>query len=243
MELIPAIDIRRGKCVRLVQGDPDQETTYQADPIEVAREYAQTGVTRIHLVDLDGAIDDETSNDVIVREIVEDVDVETELGGGIRTPERIDFWLNTGVTQVILGTAAVRDPLLVRNMVERYGAERLIIGVDVRGGKVATHGWRETAEISARDFARQMESYGISRFIYTAIETDGMLAGPDVESLKRFASSVRGKVTASGGVRHMEDLVTLTSLEEIGVDSVIVGKAIYEGTIDVAKAVRRLRRM
>ncbi len=240
MELIPAIDIRHGKCVRLVQGDPDRETQYDTSPLEVVRQYSDAGVSRIHLVDLDGAIEGTTSNEGIIREIVRESDMDIELGGGIRSLKRIAFWLNTGVSQVILGTVAVREPELVEEAVERFGSGSIIVGIDVKTGKVATHGWKETSDLTANRFASQMEKSGVERFIFTAIETDGMMKGPNMKALQRFAAGTRGSVTASGGVRNLNDLLALTSLEQYGVDSAIVGKAIYEGALDVAEAVERL---
>lgn len=240
MQLIPAIDIRGGKCVRLSQGDPSRQTDYSDSPVQIARQFADAGATKIHVVDLDGALEGESENQAVIRDIVDSVPAKIELGGGIRSLEHIENWLSLGVNEVILGTVSVKEPEIVRTAVDAFGSQHIVVGVDARDGKVATHGWQKVSNESATDFARTMEQMGITRFIFTAIETDGMMTGPAVESLKIFAEATDATVTASGGVRNIDDVLTLRDLEPYGVDSVIAGKAIYEGKLDVAQAVELL---
>lgn len=242
MQLIPAIDIRDGVCVRLLQGDPYQQITYGNSPVEVAQRFHAAGAARIHVVDLDGAIEGNSSNDVVVQEMVEAVPVDIELGGGIRTLAGIDFWLERGVSQVILGTTAVEQPDLVAEAVRQFGAQRIIVGIDARDGRVATRGWQAESEETDIDFARQMGERGVQRFIYTAIETDGMMAGPNLEALRRFAGSTTARVTASGGIRNLDDVLRLRQKDIAGIDSVIAGRAIYENRLDVAEAFRMLQK-
>ncbi|HKJ67637.1 MAG TPA: 1-(5-phosphoribosyl)-5-[(5-phosphoribosylamino)methylideneamino]imidazole-4-carboxamide isomerase [bacterium] len=242
MQLIPAIDIRDGACVRLLQGDPDQQINYASgSPVEVARHFATSGAEKIHVIDLDGAIEGTSLNERVVEEILDAVPVKIELGGGIRSLERMRFWLNLGIGQVILGTVAVTRPELLDAAIREFGAERIIVGIDARDGKVATHGWQSVSAETDVDFARQMIELGVRRFVYTAIETDGMLAGPNLDALERFAESVDATVTASGGIRDLSDIRILQQAGIPRVDSVIVGRAIYEGTLDVAEAVAVLQ--
>ncbi len=240
MLLIPAIDIRNGQCVRLLQGDPDLQIDYDPSPVRIARNFSSAGAEKIHVIDLDGAIKGKSSNQEVVQQILGEVSLEIELGGGIRDLNRIEFWLEVGVAQVILGTVAVTEPDLVEQAIRIFGSDHIIVGVDARDGKVATHGWQSVSVVSDDRFARQMEERGVVRFIYTAIETDGMLSGPNLEALRRFAGSTDAAVTASGGIRNMKDLLTLESENIPGIDSVIVGRAIYEKQIDVQKAIRML---
>jgi len=240
MQLIPAIDIRDGVCVRLLQGDPARQITYGATPADVARQFYQAGASRIHVVDLDGAIAGVSANEGVVRELVEAVPVEVELGGGIRTLDGIGFWLERGVSQVILGTAVVEQPDLAAEAVREYGAGHIIVGIDARDGRVATHGWQTESGETDTAFAGRMADMGVERFIYTAIETDGMMAGPNLAALRRFAEATAGRVTASGGIRHLEDILELEREAIPGIDSVIAGRAIYENRLDVARAFRVL---
>lgn len=240
MQLIPAIDIRDGVCVRLLQGDPARQITYGATPADIARQFYQAGASRIHVVDLDGAIEGASANEGVVRELVEAVPVEVELGGGIRTLDGIGFWLECGVSQVILGTAVVERPDLAAEAVGEFGAGHIIVGIDARDGRVATHGWQTESGETDTAFAGRMAGMGVERFIYTAIETDGMMAGPNLEALRRFAEATTGRVTASGGIRHLEDILQLEREAIPGIDSVIAGRAIYENRLDVARAFRVL---
>lgn len=241
MRVIPAIDLRNGKCVRLKQGRVSEQTVYDEHPENIARKFYTAGATRIHVVDLDGAFEGKSRNGESIRRIIDAAPVEIELGGGIRKLDHIRFWLDQGVTQVILGTAAVENSDMVQEAVSQFGAEKIIIGIDTNNGMVATHGWQKTSETRDTEFARQMAEYGVFRFIYTAIHTDGMLTGPAIDDLTRFARSIDAKVTASGGIKDLESLRALQSLEQFGVDSAITGRAIYEGTLDLHEAIRSLR--
>lgn len=240
MELIPAIDIRDQKCVRLRQGDPGEQTIFDESPLKVAREFVEAGAIKIHIVDLDGAIDNASHNVSVIRQIVDELPVKVELGGGIRSFKTIQSWLDAGIDQVILGTVAVENPTVVKKAVESFGADRIIVGIDTKGGNAATHGWQSISDRSAIEFAQKLTEVDVSRFIYTAIETDGMMSGPSLEELSEFAESVPAKVTASGGVRNLDDILALREYESLGIDSVIVGRAIYEGKVNVAETVQAL---
>ena len=237
MRIIPAIDIRDGRCVRLRQGRASDETVYNQQPENVAREFYDAGASKIHLVDLDGAFDGESDNGKIIERVISSVPVDLELGGSIRSLKHIEFWLKKGINQVILGTVAVQQPDVVRDAVIQFGADKIIVGIDTDDGKVATHGWRESSNLRDTEFAGRMCEFGVVRFIYTAIHTDGMLSGPAFGEIERFAKAGPARVTASGGVRNLEDLSALQSLEEYGVDSVIAGRSIYERTMDLREAV------
>ena len=240
MELIPALDLRKGRCVRLSQGDPDRETCYETDPSKILRDFIAYGARKLHLVDLDGAFGEESVNPAVVEWLVKDFDINVELGGGIRTLEDIDFWLNKGVSQVILGTSAIEAPELVSQAIDRFGCDAIIVGVDVKDDRVAVRGWREGSTLNPEVFSREMESRGVTRFIFTTVETDGMLCGPAKDALSRFAKGVTARVTASGGVSSLEDILGLIDLEPDGVDSVIAGRAIYEGRLDLKEAYKVL---
>ena len=242
MELIPAIDIRAGRCVRLQEGDPNRQMEYEVSPLKMAILFQQAGVQKIHLVDLDGALQGETPNGDVIGQILAEVPVDVELGGGIRSLAQIAFWLAKGASQVILGTAAAKHSELVDQAIEEFGADRIIVAIDAKDGMITTHGWRSVSKISAMDFGRKMTAAGIRHFIYTDIQTDGMFTGPNVGALSQFANGIVGNVTASGGIRDLVDLLSLRVLEPLGVDSVIVGRAIYENRLDVAAAINALAR-
>ena len=240
MKLIPAIDIRNGQCVRLKQGDPNQQTNYEITPLEMAKSYYESGIQQIHIVDLDGAFAGENKNTSVVQEIINKVPVNIELGGGIRTLSKIKFWLKTGIHQVILGTAAIENLELVKQALEKFGEGRIIIGIDAKDGKVATHGWKNISEKMAIEFGENMVKLGITRFIFTDIKTDGMFTGPNIKALSDFANSVQIPVTASGGISTLDDLIKLKKIDSKLVDSVIVGRAIYENRFNVSEALQVL---
>lgn len=236
MELIPALDLRKGRCVRLSQGDPDRETCYETNPSKIVRDFVEYGARKLHLINLDGAFGEESVNPAVIEGLVREFDINVELGGGIRTLEDIDFWLNKGVSQVILGTSAIEAPELVSQAIEQFGCDGIIVGVDVKDDRVTVRGWREDSSLSPEAFSRDMENRGVTRFIFTAVETDGMLCGPAKDVLSRFAKSVTAKITASGGISSLEDILGLMDLEPDGVDSVITGRAIYEGQLELKEA-------
>ena len=243
MHIIPAIDLMQGECVRLSQGDAGQKTRYTISPLDVVRQFYEDGAEKVHIVDLDGAFSGKTKNRKVIGKITKTCPVKIELGGGIRSIADINMWLENGIDQVILGTAAVIHPELVQEAVNRFSSERIIVGVDVKAGTVATQGWKNVSEMSAENFAVRMEKAGVTRFIYTDIKSDGMMQGPDIPSVQRFVQSTNASVTAAGGIRSIRDILDLQKLEDQGVDSVVVGKAIYEGKLDVAEAIRNIGRM
>ena len=235
MKIIPAIDLKNGRCVRLIQGKEDQETVYVEDPVEAALSFEDQGAEQIHLVDLDGAFRGESKNLEQVKRIAQAVKVPLELGGGIRSLDDISRVFDFGVSFVIIGTIAVKNPKILEEAIERFG-NQLILGLDAKDGKVAVSGWVEITEFSDEEFAIQWKQFGIDRVIYTDIARDGMLTGPNLSSLRRMAISTGLKVTASGGVSSLDDLKQLAELERDGVDEVIVGKAIYERQLDLREA-------
>lgn len=238
MQILPAIDIIDGQCVRLTQGDYEKKTVYSADPVEVAKKFEAAGADFIHLVDLDGAKDGLPVNLETVRRIAKSVKTPLELGGGIRRLETIEEVLNAGVSRVIIGTSALEKPDLVISAVEKFGSDRVVVGIDAKKGLVAVRGWIVTTTKKAVDLAHEMVNCGVKRFIYTDIARDGLLEGPNLEELKRFTQAVGVSVIASGGVSRLEDIKNLMALESIGVEGAIIGKAYYEGKIELDEAVR-----
>ena len=235
MKIIPAIDLKNGRCVRLIQGKEDRETVYVEDPVETALSFEEQGAQQIHLVDLDGAFRGESKNLEQVEQIAQAIKVPLELGGGIRSLDDIPRVFDLGVSFVIIGTIAVKNPKILEEAIERFG-NQLILGLDAKDGKVAVSGWVEITEFSDEEFAIQWKQFGIDRVIYTDIARDGMLTGPNLSSLRRMAISTGLKVTASGGVSSLDDLKQLAELERDRVDEVIVGKAIYERQLDLQEA-------
>ena len=235
MKIIPAIDLKNGRCVRLIQGKEDQETVYGEDPVEIALSFEEQGAEQIHLVDLDGAFRGESKNLEQVDRIAQAVKVPLELGGGIRSLDDISRVFDLGVSYVIIGTIAVKNPKILEEAIQTFG-NQLILGLDAKDGKVAVSGWVEITEFSDEEFAIQWKQFGIDRVIYTDIARDGMLTGPNLSSLRRMAISTGLKVTASGGVSSLDDLKQLARLKRDGVDEVIVGKAIYERQLDLREA-------
>lgn len=238
MIVIPAVDIKDGRCVRLLQGRMEDETVYSDTPWEMALRWEEEGAEWLHIVDLDGAFEGRGVNDDAVRGIVERTGMKTELGGGVRDLKRVDALLSMGLSRVIIGTAAVEDPGFVREAVGRYGPKKIVVGIDARDGVVATRGWKESGWKSAVDLGIEMRDIGIERVIYTDISRDGMLTGTNVEETRRMAKETGLWITASGGVSSIEDISKLKAIESTGVDSVITGKAIYEGRLDLAEAIQ-----
>lgn len=235
MLVIPAIDIKNGKCVRLLQGDPDKETVYSGDPVAVAQAFEEQGAKLIHIVDLDGAFKGYPVNRDIVVKISRSVSIPIEIGGGIRTMESIEEYIAAGVKRVILGTAVI-DPKF-RNVIERY-AGKIIAGIDAKDSKIATHGWKNISELSSIDFVKEVRDLGIKEIIYTDISTDGMLKGPNYNAIKSVLENAGGvSLIASGGVSTYDDIVKLKDYVPAGLKGCIVGKAIYEKVIDLKTAI------
>ncbi|KAJ0074283.1 1-(5-phosphoribosyl)-5-[(5-phosphoribosylamino)methylideneamino]imidazole-4-carboxamide isomerase [Bacillus altitudinis] len=233
--LYPAIDMRNGKCVRLVQGDYDQETIYGDSPLDMARRFANEGAKWIHLVDLDGAKAGKRVNHEHVLAIASSLDVNVQIGGGIRTEEDVAFYLNNGVSRVILGSSAVSNPVFVKKMLAQYG-EKIAIGIDARNGFVSTEGWLETSEVKAEELGQELAKEGAEVFIFTDIQMDGMLSGPNVESTVRLAEATGKQVIASGGVSAVGDLQKLSAQKQTGVSGAIIGKALYTKQFTLAEA-------
>ncbi|MCA0163662.1 MULTISPECIES: 1-(5-phosphoribosyl)-5-[(5-phosphoribosylamino)methylideneamino]imidazole-4-carboxamide isomerase [Bacillus] len=233
--LYPAIDMRNGKCVRLVQGDYDQETIYGDSPLDMARRFANEGAKWIHLVDLDGAKAGKRVNHEHVLSIASSLDVNVQIGGGIRTEEDVAFYLNNGVSRVILGSSAVSNPVFVKKMLAQYG-EKIAIGIDARNGFVSTEGWLETSEVKAEELGKELAKEGAEVFIFTDIQMDGMLSGPNVESTVRLAEATGKQVIASGGVSAVGDLQKLSAQKQTGVSGAIIGKALYTKQFTLAEA-------
>lgn len=238
--IYPAIDIRGGKCVRLLQGDYNQETIYGDSPLAMAQQWAAQGAQWVHLVDLDGAKAGQPINDEVVCEIARTLDVPVQIGGGLRRMEDIDRYIENGVSRVILGTAAIQDQPFAEQVLAKYG-DKVAIGIDARDGYVATHGWLETSEVTAEELAKVLISKGAETFIYTDIARDGTLAGPSTESTVRLARAIGKTVIASGGVSMEQDLLELAQYAKDGVGGAIVGKALYTERINLAQALRNVQ--
>jgi len=232
MLIIPAIDIKEGKCVRLTQGRMDEETVYSLDPVEVARRWEEEGAELIHVVDLDGAFAGKPGNRESILKIVDGVDIPIQVGGGIRTMEVIEDYLREGVGRIILGTIAQEDPSLVRDACRRF-PERIAASIDARDGMVATRGWVQITEERAIDLARRLEGLGIASIVYTDIERDGMLQGPNIPAIREMVNAVKIPIIASGGVSSIKDI---EALRGIGIDGIIIGKAIYTVAVDLKLA-------
>lgn len=233
MLILPAIDLRDGKCVNLVQGKAGQETIFSDHPVKMAMQWQGGGAEYLHLVDLDGAFSAESDNLHIVKEIVETVQIPVQLGGGIRTMERLDSVLSLGVTRAILGTAALKNPPLVEAACREHGS-KIAVGIDARDGMVATEGWLDISEKPALAFAREMEDCGVQTIIYTDIKSDGMLQGPNLETTEAITNTVAVAVIGSGGITSIQDL---QALKAIGVYGAIVGRALYTGALDLKTAI------
>lgn len=233
--IYPAIDIRGGKCVRLVQGDYNQETVYNENPVEVAKAWEQQGGSYIHLVDLDGAKAGYPVNDELIGKIASAVGVPVQVGGGIRDLESVKRLLSLGVSRVIIGTAAIEDEAFTSAVLQQYG-DQVAIGIDARDGYVATRGWLNTSSIQAVELAQQLAAKGAETFIFTDISRDGMMQGPNVEAIVNLAKVSGKTVIASGGVTVQDDLLALARYKDQGVGGAIVGKALYTGNISLEKA-------
>jgi phosphoribosylformimino-5-aminoimidazole carboxamide ribotide isomerase len=237
MLLIPAIDLKDGQCVRLRQGDLDDATIFSEDPTAVARHWLALGARRLHLVDLNGAVAGKPKNEALIKAIVAAVgeDIPVQIGGGIRDLDTIERYLDFGISYVIIGTAAVKDPGFLHDACGAFPGN-IIVGLDARDGKVATDGWSKLTKHDVIDLAKKFEDYGCEGIIYTDIGRDGMLSGVNIDATVRLAQHVRIPIFASGGVTDMRDIDALCAVESEGVEGVILGRSIYEGTLDFAAA-------
>jgi phosphoribosylformimino-5-aminoimidazole carboxamide ribotide isomerase len=233
--LYPAIDIRGGRAVRLIQGDYERETAYDDDPVVAARRWAAEGARWLHVVDLDGAKAGEPVNLDHVRGIVAAVDIPVQLGGGLRDSKKVEEAISSGAERVVLGTAAVRDPELAAAIAAAHG-DRVVVSVDARSGKVAAEGWTQSSDLDTVEALAALTDRGIRRFIYTPVDVDGLMEGPDLDSLREVANATDGELIYSGGVGALEDLRALADLGLGNLGGVIVGRALYEGRFSIAEA-------
>ncbi|RFB13574.1 1-(5-phosphoribosyl)-5-[(5-phosphoribosylamino)methylideneamino]imidazole-4-carboxamide isomerase [Bacillus sp. HNG] len=238
--IYPAIDMRGGKCVRLLQGDYNKETVYGDSPFDMAKAFADAGAEWIHMVDLDGAKVGKRVNDQYVLEVANKLDAKVQIGGGIRTEEDVAYYIENGVDRVILGSAAISNPDFVKEMLKKY-KEKIAIGIDAKDGYVATEGWLNTSSVKATDLGIELANAGAEVFIFTDIATDGMLSGPNIDAVATLAAATGKKVIASGGVSSIDDLKALSKLVEQGVSGAIVGKAIYTNQFTVQEALEEVK--
>jgi phosphoribosylformimino-5-aminoimidazole carboxamide ribotide isomerase len=240
MILFPAIDLKDGQCVRLKLGDMDQATVFNDDPGAQAKAFQDAGGEYIHVVDLNGAFEGKPVNADAVQQILKSVSVPVQLGGGIRTRKTLEYWLEAGISRVILGTVALRDPDFVKQACKDFPG-RVAVGIDAKGGRVAVEGWAETSDLTVQDLGLKFEDAGVAAIIYTDVDRDGILAGPNVSSTVALAKALTTPVIASGGVAALEDLLALKAHAHHGIEGVISGRAIYDGRIDVTAAIAALK--
>ena len=240
MKIIPAVDIKGSRCVRLTQGKEDQETIYSDDPKAMAEHWDEQGAQLIHVVDLDGAFQGLPKNVDLIKDIIYSSTVDIQVGGGIRSLEAIAAYVNAGVYRVILGTIAHENPAFVEEACKQFPG-KIIIGIDAQDGKVAIKGWTEVSEQTAADLAKSMEPMGVAGFIFTDISRDGMLQGPNLDSIRQFAQATSLPIIASGGISGIQDVVSLLSLKSEGVEGMITGKALYDKRLDFKEALKQVR--
>jgi len=240
MIILPAIDLKEGRCVRLEQGLMDKDTVYNDNPAAQARIWQEQGGELLHIVDLDGAFAGVPKNREAIRAIIEAIDIPSELGGGIRDLQTIEAYLELGIDRVILGTVAKENPALVEEACKKFPG-RIVVGIDAKDGLVAVRGWADVTEKLATEMAREMEGFGVEAIIYTDIARDGMMQGPNIEATRALAESINIPVIASGGLSTLDDIRRLMAIESSGVTGVITGKAIYSGAIDLREAVALTR--
>lgn len=241
MIVIPAIDLKEGKCVRLEQGLMERDTVFCDNPAEQARKWEAAGAEMLHIVDLDGAFAGVPKNKGAIEAIVAAISIPAQLGGGIRDIDTIRAYLELGISRVILGTAAQRNPALVEEACRLFPG-RIVVGIDAKNGMVAVQGWAEVTDVRALDLARRFEGYGVAAIIYTDISRDGMMQGPNIEATRALAEAISIPVIASGGVSSIRDVENLMAIESSGVTGVITGKAVYTGAIDLTEAVQLTKR-
>ncbi|MCS6945503.1 MAG: 1-(5-phosphoribosyl)-5-[(5-phosphoribosylamino)methylideneamino]imidazole-4-carboxamide isomerase [Sutterellaceae bacterium] len=240
MLLIPAIDLKDGRCVRLRQGDLTQETVFSEDPVEMARHWVEQGARRLHVVDLNGARSGRPVNEGVIRKIIQAVgaDIPVQLGGGLRDLDTIERYIDDGVAYVVIGTAAVKNPGFLQDACSAFGGH-VIVALDAKGGKVATDGWSKLTGHDVIDLAKKFEDYGVDAILYTDIGRDGMLTGVNIEATVELARHVKIPVIASGGVASLADIEKLCAVQDEGIEAVVLGRALYEGTLDFKAAQAR----
>ncbi len=241
MKIIPAVDIKEGRCVRLSQGLADQETVYSDDPVAMACHWDEEGASLVHVVDLDGAFNGQPANADIVKKIIYNSSVDIQVGGGIRNLQAIESYVNAGAYRVILGTVAQENPEFVADACREFPG-KVMVGIDARDGNVAVKGWVEVSDKKATDLAHQLETCGVSGYIFTDISRDGMLQGPNLESIREFIDHTSLPVIASGGVSRLKDVEDLLTLEPNGIAGIIIGKALYDKNITYPQTLELLDR-
>ena len=234
MEVIPSIDLRDGRCVRLFQGDYHQETVYSQDPLAVAQTWQDQGAPRLHLVDLDGAAQGNPANRAIISAIVSKLAIPVQVGGGIRDSATALSLLSSGVDRVVIGTAAIQNPELVRDLCQQPGSQRVVVALDARDGRIAVKGWTETTEVSVRGLAQEMAALGVPRLLYTDISRDGALTGPNITANQALVRETGLAVQASGGIASLDHL---SQLKETGVEAAILGRSLYTGDVNLPQAI------
>ncbi len=240
MIIIPAVDIKDGRCVRLLQGRMDAETVFSDDPAAMAARWEKAGAELIHVVDLNGAVGKRPENLDAIQKILDTVEADIQVGGGIRNEETVGMYLDLGVARVVIGTEAIRNPEMVRRVCKSYPG-RIVVGIDARDGRVAIEGWTETTDTDAADLARELEDAGVTAINFTDIHRDGMETGPNIEATRKLAEAISIPVVASGGVSTLQDIENLLPLESSGVVGIITGRALYSGTLDLGDAIRLCR--
>ncbi|MDX1764869.1 MAG: 1-(5-phosphoribosyl)-5-[(5-phosphoribosylamino)methylideneamino]imidazole-4-carboxamide isomerase [bacterium] len=241
MIVIPAIDLKEGRCVRLIQGDMNQETVYSDNPVAMARHWENQGAELLHVVDLDGAVEGRPRNLELIHQIVKALKIPVEVGGGIRTAETIQAYLAAGVDRVVIGTRAAEDPHFMAQVCKAHPG-KIVAGIDAKAGYVAVRGWTDTSSRLATDLAREMAGLGVAAIIFTDIQRDGMETGPNIESTKALAEAVDLPVIASGGVAGLKDIKALLAVESAGIVGAITGRALYTGALDLGEAIALTRK-
>ena len=239
MIIFPAIDIKEGKCVRLVRGDLNKITSYEKTPFEQAKIYSENGFKNIHIVDLDGAFKGESLNSNIIKEIIKNLKLKIQIGGGIRTIDDIDNWIESGVDKVIMGTAAIENKDLLKTACEKF-KNKIALSLDVKDGIIFLSGWKKKTNVLAVDFIKEIENFGVSRIIYTDINKDGTKKGPNIKDTIELSSKVKIPFIISGGVSTIEDVKKIKSLNNSNIEGVIVGKSIYDGDIKINELAKEI---
>ena len=239
MIIFPAIDIKDGKCVRLIKGDFNKMTSYENSPFDQAKIYFQNGFSNIHIVDLDAALQGKSSNSNIVKKIVKNLNLKIQIGGGIRTIDDVNNWVKSGVDKVIMGTAAVENTDLLKTACEKF-KNKIAVSLDVKDGLISLSGWKKNTNISAIDFVKKIENFGVSRIIYTDINKDGTKKGPNIKDTIELSSKVKIPFVISGGISSIEDIKKIKSLNNSNIEGVIVGKSIYDGDIKISELAKQI---
>ena len=239
MIIFPAIDIKDGKCVRLIKGDFNQMTSYEKSPFDQAKIYFQNGFSNIHIVDLDGALQGKPSNSNIIKEILKNFKLKIQIGGGIRTIDDVDNWVKSGVDKVIIGTAAVENKDLLKTACEKF-KNKIVISLDVKDGFIFLSGWKKKTNILAADFLKEIQNFGVSRIIYTDINKDGTKEGPNIKDTIELSNKVKIPFVISGGISSIEDIKKIKSLNNSNIEGIIVGKSIYDGDVKIKELAKEI---